>query len=374
MDPAAYKMHLALQGEWPSLSFDFVQDTWGQGRTRFPHQMLAVVGTQADLPQNNSLQVWKLSDLGRLDKDDDENDDNQDYDSTDGDHSDSESDIDYDPVFENSHVNHHGGINRVRNHQGIIATWSDTGKVTLYTMDVEGMCTDNLRAPEHLFTYGGHSSEGYAMDFSTKGILATGDNNGAIHVFESDYKKAQLMFTADKPIEDLQWSPNESTVLAAGETGGFAKIYDVRAPNRAMLTKDLGNKSDINALAWSNLVTNLLGSGCDDGTWSVWDLRKFEEPLARFTSHTTPITSMEWHPTDESMLVVSDDVGSFVYDLSVEEEETQKQNEESDLPPQLLFVHSGSPMTKEVHWHPQITSCLMSTAYDGFHVFIPSNL
>ena len=64
------------------------------------------------------------------------------------------------------------------------------------------------------------------------------------------------------------------------------------------------------------------------GTFSVWDLRNFQssvdttpKPLARFTCHRQPITSLEWHPTDESTIVVTDEDGTYVYDLSVEEDE-----------------------------------------------------
>ena len=373
MDPSAYKMFLALKGEWPALSFDFVRDTWGDGRTRFPHQLLAVVGTQADTSSNNSLQVWKLSDLGKIDKE--VNEEEEDYDKEEDSDADSDEDIDYDPIMEHASVKHEGGVNRVRTHKGIVATWSDIGTVNVYSMDVEGLCSDHLTAPTLLNSYTNHTTEGYALDFSSqKGTLATGDNNGHIHIWDELYKTATPMYKAEQAVEDIQWSPTEATVLCGAEAGGLVKIYDTRAPNRHMLSKAIGVDTDVNALAWSKLVTNLLATGCDDGKWSVWDLRKFEEPLARFTSHTTPITSMEWHPTDESMLVVSDEVGSFIYDLSVEEEESAPKGADDSLPPQLLFVHSGSPQTKEVHWHPQITSCLMSTAYDGFHAFIPSNL
>jgi ribosome assembly protein RRB1 len=75
-------------------------------------------------------------------------------------------------------------------------------------------------------------------------------------------------------------------------------------------------------------------------------------------------------------LATSDDVGTYVYDLSVEEDvETMHGTDgQSDVPPQLLFVHCGSEQFKEVHWHPQISSCLMTTALTGFSIFIPSNL
>ena len=127
---------------------------------------------------------------------------------------------------------------------------------------------------------------------------------------------------------------------------------------------------------------------CTTGTFSVWDLRNFQtpdpstppKPLARFQSHRTPITSLEWHPTDESMIAVSDDHGTYIYDLSVEEDDPDQQAKKSEeemdwnIPPQLLFVHSGSEMTKEVRWHPQIPSCVATTSLSGFSVFIPSNL
>ena len=82
------------------------------------------------------------------------------------------------------------------------------------------------------------------------------------------------------------------------------------------------------------------------------------------------------------MIAVSDDHGTYIYDLSIEEDDTTKSGNnnggeggvEGEIPPQLLFVHSGSEMTKEVHWHPQIPSCVATTSLSGFSVFIPSNL
>merc|ERR1712060_513163 len=111
----------------------------------------------------------------------------------------------------------------------------------------------HLKAPKLINTYTGHPTEGYAMDFSSKqGKLATGDNNGNIHIFDNDLKTGTPMYTAEKSVEDIQWSPTETTVLAAGEVDGLIKIYDTRAPNRAMLTKSVGS-TDVNALAWSKL-------------------------------------------------------------------------------------------------------------------------
>jgi ribosome assembly protein RRB1 len=405
MDPAAYKMHHALNADWPSLTFDFLRDDLGESRTRFPHSMIAAVGTQADRPENNQLTVMRLSDLARIkvetendilgdewnpDKEDDEED------------SDSEDEIDLDPIMEHYSIKHYGGVNRIRampQNSNIIATWSDAGTVNLFNVESimqrfsmregRGSVLHDIPSKPY-FSYSKHETEGYAIDWSlvNQGQLATGDCNGSIHLWtprpDGGYSVTPSYETnasdrapdASPSVEDLQWSPTEATVFASAECGGYVRVFDTRAPKKAMLSHKIhANGADVNVLSWNKLVGTLLATGGDDGVLSVWDLRHFSgediKPLARFTPHKTPITSVEWHPTDESMLAVTDDHGAYIYDLSIEEDDMAGQ---IDVPPQLLFVHCGSEQFKEVHWHPQVPSCLMTTALSGYSVFIPSNL
>ena len=425
MDPTAYKMHHGLTAEWPSLSFDFVRDDLGDHRTRFPHCVTAVMGSQADTAENNQLTVLKLSDLSRIqvENEDDilgEEYDNNDDDKEDDDDDESDDEIDLDPVAEHYSIKHNGGVNRVRcmpQQPNIVATWSDVGKVNLFNIETllerfvvsSGKSMSKLQqSPSEMpdkpfFSYGKHRSEGYALDWSRvkQGQLLTGDCDGDIHLWtpkeggggysvSPSYKANEK--TRNKKhgssVEDLQWSPSEATVFASAECSGYIRVFDIRAPGRSMLNHKVHqNGSDVNVLSWNSLVTNLMASGSDDGVLSVWDLRKFSgnggplAPLARFTPHKTPISSVEWHPTDESMVAVTDDMGAYIYDLSVEEDESMATSNNDDrnnglnaIPPQLLFVHSGSEQFKEVHWHPQISSCLMTTALSGYSVFIPSNL
>jgi len=427
IDETAYKMHHALTTEWPSLSFDVVPDEDGRIRTKFPHSLVVVAGSQADRVDRNKVTVMKLSDLGPCAgfKSQKEMDDeilgeeyNPDADSDsddDEEEEEEEEDLDVDPILEHYSLSHHGGVNRIRvmpQQPSIVSTWSDAGTVNLYNIEsilatLNGSPKKNLlsSSKDPFFVYSGHSTEGYAMDWSkvTEGNLATGDCDGSIHIWNLASSSTSKTWTnssfnvtptystpttnAETPpsIEDIQWSPTESTVLATGECGGYVRIYDTRCSGRPMLSTDVteGSGVDVNVIAWNGLVSNLLASGADDGTFSVWDLRNFQSsassssppPLARFTAHKKPITSLEWHPTDESMIAVSDEDGTYVYDLSIEEDEDVKDDSGGEgLPPQLLFVHCGSTSTKEVHWHPQVVSCLVTTSLSGFSAFIPSNL
>ena len=99
-------------------------------------------------------------------------------------------------------------------------------------------------------------------------------------------------------------------------------------------------------------------------------------PVAAFNWHRAPITSIEWHPTEDSIFAASGaDDQVTLWDLAVEQddEETGAMDDTPeggrDVPPQLLFVHQGQKDVKEIHWHPQIPGTVISTALDGFNVF-----
>ena len=161
-----------------------------------------------------------------------------------------------------------------------------------------------------------------------------------------------------------------------------------------MVTNANAHDTDINVVSWNPNVAYLLGSGADDGSFKIWDLRSFGgggqkrvDPIANFRWHTQPITSIEWHPTDESVIgVASDDDSITLWDMSVEEDvggegsnamadaasSGKASRPTSDVPPQLLFVHQGQHSVKELHFHPQIPGVVMSTAFDGYNIFKPN--
>ena len=59
-----------------------------------------------------------------------------------------------------------------------------------------------------------------------------------------------------------------------------------------------------------------------------------------------------------------------LWDLSVEDD--GQDAGAPDVPPHLLFVHQGMAAPKEAKYHPQIPGLVMTTAADGFSVFMPN--
>jgi ribosome assembly protein RRB1 len=177
-------------------------------------------------------------------------------------------------------------------------------------------------------------------------------------------------------VEDVVWSPNESNVLASCSVDKSIRIWDCRAkPDQAcMLKVDNSHESDVNVIDW-NANEPFIASGGDDGFLKVWDLRQLDkgQPVATFKHHTGPVTSVEWHHTDATVLATSGaDDQIALWDLAIEKDEegSDVANPElNNLPPQLLFIHQGLQDVKEIHWHKKIPGMVVSTSHSGFDVF-----
>ena len=96
--------------------------------------------------------------------------------------------------------------------------------------------------------------------------------------------------------------------------------------------------------------------------------------MAMFKHHSAPITSVEWHPKDGTVFAASgSDDQLTLWDLAVEKDPDaaggSEEQDEPEVPPQLLFIHQGQKDIKELHWHPQIPGVIISTAHSGFNIF-----
>jgi ribosome assembly protein RRB1 len=395
-DLSTYEMLHALSTPWPCLSFDIIKDSLGDNRKTYPATMYAVAGTQAEAKREkeNQLMVMKFSGLSRMNREQDEDDSSDDEDE------------DADPILESSSIPLNSTTNRIRAHQTpstdssrppttITATMTEAAQVLIHDItphithfDSPGT-TITPQQNKPLSTLRMHKSEGYALDWSplvSAGKLLTGDNDGKI--FVTTRTDGGGWATDSRPfightssVEELQWSPSERHVFASASSDGTIKVWDVRSKSRTAAVSVQVSNTDVNVMSWASQTTHLLASGADDGVWAVWDLRQWKPnagssapskptPVASFNFHKEQITSVEWHPTDDSIVAVAaGDDTLTLWDLAVEldDEESRDTGGVAGVPPQLLFVHYMEKV-KECHWHPQIPGVVVGTG-EAFNVF-----
>jgi len=394
-DQSTYRMLHSLSTPWPCLSFDIIRDGLGDNRNVYPATMYTVAGTQADHSKanDNSLLVMKFSGLSKTDGED--GDDSSD---------DEDDDEDADPILESKTIPLNSTTNRIRAHQTprdasrppttLTATMTESTKVFIHDItphlaafDTPGtLITQQQNKP--VCTIRAHKAEGYGVDWSphhAAGKLLTGDNDGLIYLttrtdgggFVTDTRPFQGHTGS---VEDIQWSPSEESVFASASSDGTVRVWDVRSKSRSPALTMQVSATDVNVISWSRKTTHLLASGADDGEWAVWDLRQWKPsgssalgkpiPVANFNYHKEQITSVEWHPTDDSIVAVAaGDNTITLWDLAVEldDEESKDTGGVQDVPPQLLFVHYQK-LAKELHWHPQIPGALVATG-EEFGIF-----
>jgi ribosome assembly protein RRB1 len=395
-DPSTYDMLHTLSTPWPCLSFDIVRDTLGDNRKTYPATVYAVTGTQAEgaKQKDNELMVLKMSGLSKMEK---EGEDSE---------SDSDDDDMGEPILEHKSIPLGSTTNRIRTHQTpsqsgdyskppqtLTATMLENSQVVIHdvtahlsSFDVPGTVLPPS-ASKPLSTLRMHKTEGYALDWSPLqplGKLLTGDNDGLIYA--TTRTEGGGWVTDTRPftghassIEELQWSPNERNVFASASSDGSVKVWDVRSKSRKPAVDVQVSNTDVNVMTWSNQTAHLLATGADDGQWAVWDLRHWKPnaaapsaqitstPVASFDFHKEPITSIEWHPSDDSVVAVgSADNTVTLWDLAVElDDEESRAANMADIPSQLLFVHYMESV-KEVHWQAQMPGTLMATGSNGF--------
>lgn len=392
-DETAYVMlHQARTGA-PCLSFDILPDELGANRESFPMTSYIVAGTQAAQAHVNNVIVMKMSNLVATQRDEDDESDSDEEENTTKKQS--------RPFMDCALIKHAGCVNRIRctkiGNKTVASTWSELGRVNVWDLSEPLLAVDDKQLlmsydkegkgnkAKALYTFSGHQREGFGLDWSPvkQGLMATGDCRRDIHVWQPHeagtwaIDQRPLIGHTDS-VEDLQWSPNEQNVLASCSVDKSLRIWDTRAaPNKAcMIAVDDAHTSDINVISW-NRNEPLIASGGDDGTLHIWDLRQIQtqQPVATFKHHSKYITTVEWHPTDSSVLATGGaDDQIVIWDMAVETDPEAAGTNDNDtelnnLPPQLLFIHQGQSDIKELHWHPQLPGVILSTAHSGFNIF-----
>lgn len=232
-DLSAYVMYHKAETGYPCLSFDIITD--GNNApdrvNTFPQTAYLVSGTNADKAHLNKLLILKLSQMGPVKKQSED-----DVDDSDDDDEDEEL-----PDLQSVSIAHSGCVNRVRartiGDRTVAATFSELGVVQLWDLanplaaveDPSAVAKWNKHQEKNpqkaIFSFAGHGVEGYAIDWSptADGRLATGDCRKHIFIWnlaEGGWIVDQVPLTGHTgSVEDLQWSPNEEKILASCSVG-----------------------------------------------------------------------------------------------------------------------------------------------------------
>eukprot|EP00796_Vickermania_ingenoplastis_P011922 gene11922-8203_t len=339
---------------------------------------------------------------------------------------------DGEPMVEHRLIRHHGSANRVRvspfatfGASQYVAVWSDAGHVQVFDMDYDcralvdaanwskeealkwrekGNKQENS-ALRFCTPSSTHKTEGYGLAWSAlrPNVFASGDCNGAMFVWQpSDDGRWKHVASSTWPghgeeamsIEEITWSPTQPDVLVAARAGGVVEVWDTRDMRTAKRSWQ-ADPTDVNVADWNKTkqASHLLVTGADSGAVAVWDLRKLGSatagaiagpaPIQNLVWHQKRITSVEFSVHNESVLsVTSDDGQCTLWDLSLERDPSEELEMVGELfgradltgiPDQIMFQHQGLISPKEAHWHSQIPGMVVTTDYNGLHLFKPMN-
>ena len=256
---------------WPALSFDLLQSNVEDGC------LYIVAGTQASGENLDEFFVLRVSNW-------------------------SPEEGNNEPRINYNTVHHTNCVNRVKAQRAedvgkssqpyYVASWSAQGSVVLWdvrraiTVPEDGEALSSPPQPVHRVSAHGNVS-GFALDWShslgqsSSPWLLSGDVRANIFstiATPADFRTTRVSSDSHaKSIEDLQWSPVESTIFASCSADASIRIWDMRvAVKKDILVIDNAHSDDVNVLSWNRISAQYLVSGGDDCKVLIWDMRSIK--------------------------------------------------------------------------------------------------
>ncbi|KAL6846044.1 hypothetical protein ACP4OV_023492 [Aristida adscensionis] len=219
----------------------------------------------------------------------------------------------------------------------------------------------------------GHESEGYGLAWSPmkEGWLLSGSYDKKICLWDlaagndASVLDAHQVFEAHEDlVEDVAWHIKDQNIF--GSVGDDCKlmIWDLRTskPEKSIVA----HQKEVNSLSFNPFNEWILATASGDATIKLFDLRKLSRSLHTFDSHEGEVFQVEWNPNLATVLASSAaDKRVMIWDINRIGDE-QADEDASDGPPELLFVHGGhTDKISELAWHPSEKWVVASVAEDN---------
>ncbi|CAJ1336858.1 unnamed protein product [Effrenium voratum] len=197
-------------------------------------------------------------------------------------------------------------------------------------------------APKTAFRTG-EDVEGYALAWSSKGLIATGNNDGRLILWSAAtpaHPTWQMPKThGSGALNDLGFAASGAQCATVGEDNQVA-VWDLRAKSKALSLAASAEQLTVDWNPWEQL----LATGGKDNLVHIWDLRACQAPLKSLAEHRAEIQQLRWCPMAEertSGIATKDLLGSCSADGKAVVWNLGGTEPDDGQAPEVLFVHSG---------------------------------
>uniref|UniRef100_A0ACD5XP13 Uncharacterized protein n=1 Tax=Avena sativa TaxID=4498 RepID=A0ACD5XP13_AVESA len=265
---------------------------------------------------------------------------------------------------------HQGEVNRARcmpQRPHTVATKTCVDEVHVYHL-----ADDGQKAGADVVLRG-HEAEGYGLAWSPlkEGWLLSGSYDKKICLWDlkagngAPVLDAQQVFEAHEDyVEDVAWHLKDENLF--GSVGDDCKlmIWDLRTnkPEQSIVA----HQKEVNSFSFNPFNEWILATASGDATIKLFDLRKLSRSLHTFDNHEGEVFQVEWNPNMETVLAShAADKRVMIWDVNRIGDE-QAEEDASDGPPELLFVHGGhTAKISELSWNPSEKWVVASVAEDN---------
>jgi len=273
-------------------------------------------------------------------------------------------------------IAHNGKVNIARHMPqltSIIATQSSSGLI--YIFDFSKQSSKSEQANPEL-TLIGQKKEGNGLSWNekNKGKLLGSSKDGLICMW--NVESASKLYSSLDPIvkyeahkasvRSVEWNMHVADVFASVGSDKQLLIWDARQKSSMPVYQINAHTDDILSVSFNPFKEYFLATSSADKTIAIWDMRNLQTKQHSLKHHQAEVLSVSWAPFNEALLAsASRDRRVFIWDLS-QVRKTQTEEEASEGPPELLFIHGGHRgRVNDISWNPNQDLMIASVAEDG---------